>query len=43
MRPGFGDAYGLRYSIIGTALAVKSWAIVHFMLAARSVVADIRS
>jgi MFS family permease len=43
MRPGFGDADGLRYSIIGTALAVKGWAIVHFMLAARSVVADIRS
>jgi len=43
MRPDFGDAGGLRYSIIGTALVVKTWAIVHFLLAARSVKADIRS
>jgi len=43
MRPDFGDANALRYSIIGTALLVKSWAIVHFLLAARSITADIRS
>jgi MFS family permease len=43
MRPDFGDANALRYSIIGTALVAKSWAVLHFLLAARSVVADIRS
>jgi MFS family permease len=43
MRPDFGDADGLRYSIISTALVVKTWAIAHFLLAARSVAADIRS
>jgi len=42
LRPEFGDANGLRYSMIGTALVVKSWAIVHFLLAARCIAADIR-
>ena len=42
LRPEFGDANGLRYSIIGTALVVKSWAIIHFLLAARCVAADLR-
>ena len=42
LRPEFGDANGLRYSIIGTALVVKSWAILHFLLAARYVAADLR-
>ena len=42
LRPEFGDANGLRYSMIGTALVVKSWAIVHFLLAARYIAADIR-
>ena len=43
MRPEFGDADGLRYSIIGTALVVKSWAVVHFLLASRNIAADVRS
>ena len=42
MRPEFGDANALRYSMIGTALVVKAWAVTHFLLGARCVVADIR-
>ena len=41
MRPAFGDANGLRYAIIGTALVAKVWAITHFLLASRTVAADI--
>jgi MFS family permease len=43
MRPGFGDADALRYSIIGTGLVVKSGAILFFIMAARTITADIRS
>ena len=43
LRPAYGDADGLRYAIIGTALVAKFWAIAHFLLASRSVSADIRS
>jgi hypothetical protein len=42
LRPELGDANGLRYSIISTALVVKSWAILHFLLATRYVAADLR-
>lgn len=41
MRPSFGDANALRYSIIATALVAKAWAVTHFLLAARRVRADI--
>jgi len=41
LRPEFGDANGLRYSMISTALVVKSWAVLHFLLAARCIAADI--
>jgi predicted MFS family arabinose efflux permease len=40
-RPAFGDADGLRYAIISTALVAKTWAIAHFLLAARTVTADV--
>jgi MFS family permease len=42
LRPEYGDANGLRYSMIGIALVVKSWAIIHFLLAARCVAVDLR-
>ena len=42
MRPEFGDANALRYSIIATALVAKAWAIAHFLLASRRVRKDIR-
>lgn len=41
LRPEYGDADGLRYAIIGIALLANSWAIVHFLLAARSLEKDI--
>lgn len=41
-RPGFGDADGLRYAIIGTALVAKTWAILHFLLASRCIAGDVR-
>ena len=41
LRAGYGDAGGLRYAIIGTALVAKTWAIAHFFLASRSIEADV--
>jgi hypothetical protein len=43
MRPEFGDADGLRYAIIGTALTANVWAILHYLLAARTLKRDMRS
>ncbi len=41
MRPGLGDADGLRYAILSTALIAKSWCVIHFLLAARSLEQDL--
>ena len=41
LRPTQGDADGLRYAIIGTALVAKSWCVVHFILAARALRRDL--
>jgi predicted MFS family arabinose efflux permease len=41
MRPDFGDADGLRYAIVGTALTANVWAIVHYLLAARTLESDV--
>lgn len=41
LRPAFGDAGGLRYAIIGTALVAKIWAIAHFLLASKTIAADV--
>ena len=43
MRPGLGDADGLRYAILSTALFAKSWCVIHFLLAARSLEQDLAS
>lgn len=40
-RAGYGDADGLRYSIIATALVAKTWAIAHFFLASRCIESDV--
>ena len=42
MRPAYGDADGLRYAIVAVALTANSWAIIHYLLAARTVKSDIR-
>ena len=36
LRPALGDADGLRYAILSTALVAKSLCVVHFLLAARA-------
>jgi len=41
LRPTLGDADGLRYAIIGIVLVAKVWAITHFLLASRSIAADV--
>ncbi len=41
LRAGYGDADGLRYAIIGTALVAKTWAIAHFFLASRCIESDV--
>ncbi len=41
LRADYGDAGGLRYAIIGTALVAKTWSIAHFFLASRSIAADV--
>jgi hypothetical protein len=43
MRPDFGDADALRYSIIGVALVAKTWAVAHYLLAARTLDKDVIS
>ena len=43
MRPTYGDADGLRYAIIGTALTANIWAIIHYLLASRTLQQDMRS
>ena len=43
MRPDFGDADALRYAIVGVALVAKSWAIAHYLLAARTLDKDVVS
>ena len=40
LRPTQGDADGLRYAIIATALVAKTWCVVHFVLAARALRLD---
>jgi MFS family permease len=41
LRPELGDADGLRYGIIATALVAKTWCVVHFLLAARALRSDL--
>jgi MFS family permease len=41
LRPTQGDADGLRYAIIGTALVAKAWCVVHFILASRALQRDL--
>lgn len=41
LRPGMGDADGLRYAILATALIGKTWCVIHFLLAARSLEKDL--
>ncbi|MEJ2383600.1 MAG: MFS transporter [Xanthomonadales bacterium] len=41
LRPAWGDADGLRYAIIATALVAKSWCVLHFVLAARALRRDL--
>ena len=41
LRPAQGDADGLRYAIIATALVAKTWCVVHFVLAARALRRDL--
>ena len=41
LRPELGDADGLRYAIIGTALVGKTWCVLHFILAGRSLERDL--
>jgi predicted MFS family arabinose efflux permease len=41
LRPGFGDADGLRYAIIATALVANVWAIAHYLAATRTLRRDI--
>lgn len=43
LRPGFGDADGLRYAMISTALFAKVWAVAHFIVASRKISADIQN
>ena len=43
LRPTRGDADGLRYAIIATALIAKSWCVLHFLLAARALRRDLAS
>jgi hypothetical protein len=43
LRPEFGDANGLRYSMITTALVAKAWAVAHFLQASRKISADIQN
>ncbi|MFC1740721.1 MFS transporter, partial [Pseudomonadota bacterium] len=42
LRPEYGDADGLRYAMISTALVAKFWAISHFLLAGRLISADLQ-
>ena len=41
LRPALGDADGLRYAILGTAVVVKSACVICFLLAARHLRADL--
>jgi len=43
LRPGFGDANGLRYAMIGTALVAKTWAVIHFLLASKNITRDLQN
>ena len=41
LRPALGDADGLRWAILWTAVIGKSWCVVHFLLSARSLEKDL--
>jgi MFS family permease len=41
LRPAMGDADGLRYAILWTALVAKTWCVIHFLLASRSLEKDL--
>ena len=41
LRPSLGDADGLRYAILATALVGKTWCVLHFFLAGRSLEKDL--
>jgi MFS family permease len=41
LRPSLGDADGLRYAILGTALIGKTWCVLHFVLAGRALKKDL--
>lgn len=41
LRPEFGDSDGLRYAIIGAASIANAWAILHYLLASRTLREDI--
>ena len=41
LRPAWGDAGGLRWAIIVTALTAKAWCVLHFWLAARALRRDL--
>lgn len=41
LRPELGDADGLRYAILATALIAKCWCVFHFLLAARGIEKDL--
>ena len=41
LRPGWGDADGLRWAILSTALVAKTVAVAYFLLAARSLQRDL--
>jgi MFS family permease len=43
MRPGLGDADGLRYAILGTALAAKTACVAYFLAAARRLRSDLET
>jgi hypothetical protein len=40
LQPRYGNA-GLRYSILALVVVATSWAAVHFLLAARTIRADV--
>jgi hypothetical protein len=43
LRPALGDADGLRFAILGTALAAKTLCVIHFLLAARALDSDLET
>ena len=43
LRPGWGDADGLRWAILSTALVAKTAAVAYFLLAARSLRRDLET